>query len=87
MDIASLNSRAERVSTIFNILANVVAVLGGLITVVLFFTAFSSSVNTAAGLAGAVGAAIYTVLAWAAIQLSSLVAGYIHAPTMGPEPQ
>ena len=81
MDVSSLNRRAERVSDIFNALAIVVAIIGGLTVVLLVISSFSSDVDTLTGLGFALAAAVYTVLAWAGVQLSSLVSGYIYAKT------
>jgi uncharacterized oligopeptide transporter (OPT) family protein len=84
MDIGSLNRRAARVSGIFNVLANFVVVLGGIGIVIALIAAFASGnggSGVATGLLLAVGIAIYVVLIWAGIQLSSLVAGYIYTRT------
>ena len=83
MDIGSLNKRAEQVSSIFNILANVVAVFGALAIVIIFVTMITGNIAVGPGIATLIGAAIYTVLVWAGIQMSSVVAGYISVRTSG----
>jgi uncharacterized membrane protein len=80
MDISNLNRRAERVSDIFHLLAMLVAVVGGFAAVVAIVSAITSGLGER--VVWGIGIAIYTVLAWAAIQLSSLVAGYIHSRTI-----
>ena len=85
METSSLNRRALRVSTIFNVLTTVVLVLGGIAAVISFFAGIAISDNTGAGivvgLLYAIIAVIYAGLLWAGIQLSSLVAGYIYTRT------
>lgn len=72
----NLSTRARLVSNIFDILAWVVLIAGGLVTVASVIAAFGSD-NVFGGLMLSAGIAAYTVVSWAGVQLASLVAGYI----------
>lgn len=72
--------RATFAATIFDILAWVVLVVGVVGAVVAFFSAYSVADGFDAfllGAAWAIGALVYTALAWAGATLGTVVAGYI----------
>ena len=84
MDIASISRRASRVSTIFNVLATIVLIfgaIGAVVAVVSAFVAGDGAAEIAQGLLIAIGIVVYVILIWAGIQLSSVIAGYIHVRT------
>ena len=85
MDSVSLNKRAIQVSTIFNVLATIVLVLGAIGAIGVLITIFSSDLAVGSGIALILGVVAYTILIWAGIQLSSIVAGYIAVRTASTE--
>ena len=85
MDSVSLNKRAMQVSTIFNVLATIVLVLGAIGAIGVLITIFTSDIAVGSGIALILGVVAYTILIWAGIQLSSIVAGYIAVRTASTE--
>lgn len=74
--MSNLSTRARMVSNIFDILAWLVLVVGGLVTFYAVIDAFTSD-DVISGLMFSVGIAAYAAVSWAGIQLASIVAGYI----------
>ena len=83
VDVASISRRASRVSSIFNVLATVVLVVGVIAAVGVLVATFAAgdADGVVLGVLYAVGIGIYVVLVWAGIQLSSVISGYIHVRT------
>lgn len=84
VDGASISRRARRVSSIFNVLATVVLVIGVIAAVGVLVAAIAEGGDAAGiglGVLYTIGIGIYVILIWAGIQLSSVVAGYIHVRT------
>ena len=81
MDTVSLHKRANQVSAIFNVLATIVLVLGALGAIGVLVAMFGSDTSIGASIALLIGVVAYTILIWAGIQLSSIVAGYIAVRT------
>lgn len=83
-----LSQRAGTVSGIFQTIATVVIILGILGIVAAFIQAISDAdgdlfVGIMAGLLVSLVILVYVVVAWAAIQMFALVAGYIHVRIRG----
>lgn len=81
MDRSDLKGRAGRVSVVLNGLATAVLVLGAFFAIGVFMR--EQSMGTTAldgiiyGLTAVLGIAVFVAVAWASIQVSSLIAGYI----------
>jgi hypothetical protein len=85
----AIQSKAAKVARIFDILATIILILGGLgvalaalAGVIGLFTADTFSEGLGILMLSAlwgVGVAIYTALIWASITLSTIIAGYISA--------
>ena len=86
-DRNSLAARAGAVSGIYQTIATVVIIVGVLAMVAGFIQAFAETDDTfvaiMAGLLVALVVLVWTVVAWAGVQMFALVAGYIHQRTKG----
>jgi hypothetical protein len=91
MDETTLHKNADRVARIFNALSIFVLVVGALVAIAVLIGGFAAAGmsrgggSTIAGIFGgivaALGVLIYTLIAWAGVQLSALIAGYIKVRT------
>lgn len=91
MDEATLHKNADRVAAIFNALSIFVLIVGALAAIVVLISGFlagglgrgggSMIAGIMGGIVGALAIAVYTLIAWAGVQLSALVAGYIKVKT------
>lgn len=89
MDIVTLHKNADRVAGIFNGLSIFVVVVGvvtGLAALIVgFVVGLQNDDSLVVAIIGAIVSTvvigIYTAIAWAAIQLAALVAGYIKVRT------
>lgn len=81
MDKSSLAARSGAVSGIFQTIATVVLILGLLAIIAGFIQTIAAAdeffVGIMAGILAGFVILVYTVVAWAGVQLFSLVAGYI----------
>jgi hypothetical protein len=94
MDETTLHKNADRVAAIFNALSIFVLVVGALGAIAVLIAGFagagmsrgggSSIAAIVGGIVGALVAVIYTLIAWAGVQLAALVAGYIKVKTALP---
>ena len=94
MDETTLHKNADRVAAIFNALSIFVLVVGALGAIAVLIAGFagagmsrgggSSIAAIVGGIVGALFAVIYTLIAWAGVQLAALVAGYIKVKTALP---
>lgn len=87
MERSRLHERAGAVSGIYNTIATVVILVGILAMVAGFIQAIAADddlfIGIMAGLLVALVVLVWTVVAWAGVQMFSLVAGYIHDRTRG----
>lgn len=81
MGRSDLKGRAGRVSVVLNGLATAVLVLGVIFAIGVFMREQSMGTTSLDGiiygLTAVLGIAVFVAVAWASIQVSSLVAGYI----------
>ncbi len=73
---SGLAGRADRIANFFNVLAILAAIFGSIATVVVLFGTAADG-DAGAALIAALVVAIYTVMAWAWLNLTSVIAGYI----------
>jgi hypothetical protein len=91
MDETTLHKNADRVAKIFNALSIFVLVVGALVAIAVLIGGLAAAGMTRGGgstiagifggIVGAIGVVIYTLIAWAGVQLSALIAGYIKVKT------
>ena len=89
----NVTTRAKSVARIFDILAMIVLVFGGLATAFVFLAGLFGNMDGYAdnwfqsffmGIVWAAFIAVYTALTWASITLGTVVAGYIARRTEAP---
>ena len=76
--IVEVRNKAVKVAKIFDVLAIVTIIVGGLSAALLIVAALTAvDGNNADALQLALGVALWTTIAWASISLFSIVAGFI----------